>query len=82
MRAATSGLRCAPFASVRWRSRPRRSLHCALRPPPAKQPSVHRVRTPALPVTARGDRTHRQCPGRGDGLAASTQATDHIRNSP
>lgn len=39
MRAATSGLRCAPFASVRWRSRPRRSLHCALRPPPANQPA-------------------------------------------
>ncbi len=32
--AATCGLRFAPSAPVRWRSRPRRSLRLALRPPP------------------------------------------------
>ncbi len=32
--AATCGLRLAPSAPVRWRSRPRRSLRFALRPPP------------------------------------------------
>ena len=32
--AATCGLRYAPSAPVRWRSRPRRSLRFALRPPP------------------------------------------------
>lgn len=32
--AATCGLRFAPSAPVRWRSRPRRSLRFALRPPP------------------------------------------------
>jgi hypothetical protein len=59
---ATCGLRFAPYAPVRWRSRPRRSLRFALRPPPQQQPpATTSACTPAhrrgREVRAAADRT-------------------------
>jgi len=45
--AAPCGLRFAPCAPVRWRSRPRRSLRFTLRPPPVRPSSQDNHPTPA-----------------------------------
>ncbi|CQD17236.1 hypothetical protein BN000_03743 [Mycobacterium europaeum] len=58
----TCGLRSAPWAPVRWRSRPRRSLRFALRPPPHQPVYDQSEPTPQGTSRPRGPTTTQSSP--------------------